>query len=208
MIRVKICGLNDAAGFDAVITAGADWLGFNFFPPSPRFVTPRQAASLSQRSPGGALRVGLFVDPALAEIDRVLEAVPLDILQIYGAMPIPDEIRSTFGLPVWRARGIASQADLPADMGGADAWLLESKPPPQATRPGGNAATFDWSVMAGWKAPGPWLLAGGLTPENVAGAVQATGATAVDVSSGVESRRGVKDPARIKDFIARAKAAA
>ncbi len=208
MIQVKVCGLNDAAGFDAVITAGADWLGFNFFPVSPRFVTPQQAASLSQRSPGGALRVGLFVDPALADIDRALGAIRLDILQIYGAVPILEEIRSKFALPVWRARGIARQADLPADAGGADAWLLEAKPPPQATRPGGNAETFDWSVMAGWKPPGPWLLAGGLTPANVAEAIQTTGATAVDVASGVESSRGVKDPARIRDFIARAKAAA
>lgn len=207
MIRVKICGLADAAGFDAAIEAGADWVAFNFFPDSPRFVTAEQAAALSARSPGGALRVGLFVEPTIADIESVLGGVAVNILQIYGAQAALPEIRRHFGLPVWRARGIAAAADLPVDTGGADAWLLEAKPPPAATRPGGNAVSFDWSVLAGWQAPGPWLLAGGLTPENVVEAIKITGATAVDVSSGVESRRGVKDPARIRDFIARAKTA-
>ena len=208
MIQVKICGLSDAAGFDAAIAAGADWVGFVFFPASPRFVTVEQAASLSARSPGGAPRVGLFVEPTLDDIDRVLGEVRLDVLQVYGSVSALPAIRACFELPLWRARGIASAADLPTDRGGADAWLLEAKPPPQSTRPGGNAVSLDWSVLSGWQAPGQWLLAGGLTPENVAEAVHVTEATAVDVSSGVESRRGVKDPVRIRDFIARAKAAA
>ena len=205
-VRVKICGINDPAAFDAAIEAGADWLGFNFFPPSPRYVTPAQAAALSARHPAGPPRVGLFVDPTPAAIGDVLATMRLDILQLYGAIDVP-ALRARFGLSMWRPIGIDSATDLPRDAGGADALLLEAKPPPDATRPGGNAAVFDWSLLRGWTAPAPWILAGGLTPDNVAAAVHATGATAVDVSSGVERSRGVKDPALIRAFIANARAA-
>ncbi len=207
MIRVKICGLNDPAGFDAAVQAGADWLGFVFFPPSPRFVTAEQAAGLSARQPGGPPRVGLFVDPTEDAIAAVLREMPLDILQLYGRLPDLTALRARFGLPIWRAIGIETQTDLPIDNREADCLLLEAKPPPAATRPGGNAARFDWSVMHGWTAPCPWVLAGGLTPANVAEAIRATGATAVDVSSGVERAKGVKDPAAIRAFIAEARAA-
>jgi phosphoribosylanthranilate isomerase len=204
MTRVKICGLNDPVGFDAAIEAGADWIGFNFFPASPRYVTPDQAAALSDRHPSGPPRVGLFVDPTEAQIVAVLGSVKLDALQLYGAIDA-SALRARFGLPVWRAVGIASNADLPVDDRDADVLLLESKAPPAATRPGGNALTFDWSVLRGWQPPTPWLLAGGLTPDNVAEAVRITGAPAVDVSSGVERSRGVKDPALIRAFIAAAR---
>jgi phosphoribosylanthranilate isomerase len=203
--RVKICGITSPDAFDAAIDAGADWLGFVFFPPSPRFVTPAAAAALSARHPAGPPRVGLFVDPTAAAIAGVLATMPLDILQIYGAVDAP-ALRTRFGLTVWRAVGIAAATDLPRDSGDADALVLEAKPPPDATRPGGNAAAFDWSLLRGWASPAPWILAGGLTPDNVAQAIDATGATAVDVSSGVESMRGVKDPGLIRTFIANARA--
>jgi phosphoribosylanthranilate isomerase len=200
-VRVKICGINGAAALDTAVAAGADYVGLVFFPPSPRFVTPAQAAALSARHPGGPQRVGLFVAPTAETIAAALDAVRLDVLQVYGAIDIPG-LRARFGLPVWHGIGIDTAADLPRDSGGADALVLEAKPPPAATRPGGNAVRFDWSLLRGWNAPAPWVLAGGLTPDNVAAAIQATGARMVDVSSGVEHARGVKDPALIRAFIA------
>jgi len=205
-VRVKICGINNPEAFDAALAAGADWIGFNFFPPSPRYVSPSQAAALSARAAGGPPRVGLFVDPTPEAIATVLDTVRLDALQLYGAMDLP-ALRARFGLPLWRPVGIASADDVPAVSDGADVLLLEAQPPPQATRPGGNARTFDWSLLRGWTAPAPWILAGGLTPENVADAIHATAAPAVDVSSGVEKARGVKDPELIHAFIASARAA-
>lgn len=207
MTRVKICGINDPVAFDTAVEAGADWVGFNFFPPSPRYVSPELAAGLSRRIAGGPQRVGLFVEPTVTAIARVLDTVPLDILQIYGALQTLAAIKDRFGLPVWRAVGINSTADLPSDPLGADRLLIEAKPPAGATRPGGNATTFDWSLLKGWSAPAPWMLAGGLTPDTVAIAIRQTGAEAVDVSSGVESRKGVKDPALIRAFVAAAQGA-
>jgi phosphoribosylanthranilate isomerase len=208
MTGVKICGINGPAAFDAAVEAGADWVGFVFFPPSPRFVTPQAAAALSGRVAGGPARVGLFVEPDLAAIARVLDTVELDVLQIYGALDGLATIRTRFGLPIWRAVGINSVADLPTETLGADWVLLEAKAPVGATRPGGNATTFDWSVLLGWAAPAPWVLAGGLTVDNVATAIRETGAEVVDVSSGVESSRGVKDVGLIRAFVASAKAVA
>lgn len=206
-VRVKICGINDPVAFDTAIEAGADWIGFNFFPPSPRYVSADQAATLSARSPGGPLRVGLFVNPTETAIAGVLDAMPLDILQLYGRIDDPSGLRQRFGLPLWRAVGIETEADLPQTTLGADALLLEAKAPPRATRPGGNATRFDWSLLKGWRGPLPWLLAGGLTPDNVADAIRMTGARAVDVSSGVERAPGVKDPGLIRAFIVRARQA-
>jgi phosphoribosylanthranilate isomerase len=135
----------------------------------------------------------------------VLDTVKLDILQIYGVQNDLPAIKTRFGLPIWRAVGIHTAADLPTAPENADRLLLEAKPPAGATRPGGNATTFDWSLLQGWSAPAPWILAGGLTPDNVATAIQETGAKAVDVSSGVESSKGVKDTNLIRSFIAAAK---
>lgn len=208
MIKVKICGINSAAALDTAVAAGADWVGFVFFPPSPRYVIPEAAASLSARHKDGPPRVGLFVNPTLEMIADVLGTVRLEALQIYGAGDDLAAIRSRFKLPVWRPVGICSGADLPTATQHADRLLLEAKPPESATRPGGNATTFDWSILRGWEAPVPWLLAGGLTPGNVAGAIRETGAKAVDVSSGVETSRGVKNPTLIEAFIAAAKFAA
>jgi phosphoribosylanthranilate isomerase len=205
-VRVKICGITDAAALDAAIGAGADWVGFNFFPPSPRFVTPMEAAALSARHPGKTGRVGLFVDPEPAAIEAALAALPLDALQLYTSASRAAELRVRFGVPVWLAVGIAGPEDLPRAAEGADVLLLEAKPPKDATRPGGNARRFDWSALSGWRAPAPWMLAGGLDPDNVAAAIAATGAPAVDVSSGVEIAPGRKDPALIRRFIESARA--
>ncbi len=203
-IGVKICGITTEAGMDAAVAAGADWVGLNFFPASPRHVTPAQAASLAAR-PGVPIRVGLFVKATDAEIAAVLEAVPLDILQVYDDAPRAAAIRARFSRPVWRAVGVATEADLPREAGGVDGFVIEAKAPPGATRPGGNAVSFDWPILAGWHAPAPWLLAGGLAPGNVAEAIRATGATAVDVASGVEREKGVKDPALVAAFVQAAK---
>ncbi|MGH7056280.1 MAG: phosphoribosylanthranilate isomerase [Acetobacteraceae bacterium] len=200
-VKVKVCGITDEAGFDAAITAGADWIGFVFFPPSPRFVTPERAAAIASRNIGGPPRVGLFVDPSDDAIAASLDALTLDILQIYAPAPRVASLRRRFGRPVWRPVGVAQPADLPQNAEGCDALLIEARPPAEATRPGGNARRFDWSILAGWKAPAPWLLGGGLNPGNVAAAIAASGAPAVDVSSGVERRPGRKDPALIGAFV-------
>ena len=205
MVRVKICGINDAASFDTAVEAGADWLGFVFFPASPRYVTPKAAAALLARVTAGPPCVGLFVEPTVAMIAQVLDTVELGALQIYGAANDLITIRQRFGLPVWPAIAIGGSADLPVGPMNADQLVLEAKPPPDATRPGGNATTFDWQLLRGWKSPVPWILAGGLTPRNVVQAIQVTGTTAVDVSSGVESSKGVKDPALIRAFITAAR---
>ena len=131
----------------------------------------------------------------------------LDVLQVVASPARAAELRGRFGRAVWRAVGVQHAADLPHAMDGADALLLDAKAPPGATRPGGNAITFDWAILRPWPAPGPWLLAGGLTPGNVADAVTQTGALAVDVSSGVELSPGVKDPDLIAAFISAARGA-
>ena len=199
-VAVKICGVNSPAAFDAAVEAGADWIGFVFFPASPRYITPDQAATLSARHNGGPRRVGLFVRPTEADIHAATAALGLDALQLYGPVD-PVAMRQRFGLPIWRPVPVSGTADLPVTDLGANRLLLESKAPADATRPGGNAVTFDWSVLDGWVAPCPWMLAGGLTPANVAQAVRTAKATAVDVSSGVETAPGRKDPERIRAFI-------
>ena len=200
MARVKLCGVNSILAMDAAVEAGADWIGF-VFAPSPRCVTPDQAEALSTRHAGGPLRVGLFVDPTEADIEAALEAVPLDVLQLYAPPARAAELRDSFGVAVWRAIGVCTPADLPDGTEPIDGYVLDAKPPPGAARPGGNAVAFDWALLRGWAAPLPWLLAGGLTPENVAAAIAASGAAAVDVSSGIESAPGVKDADRIARFV-------
>jgi phosphoribosylanthranilate isomerase len=203
--QVKICGVNAPDALRAAAEAGADWVGFVFFPPSPRALTPEQAAALSASYEGGPTRVGLFVDPADEDVEAVLAKVPLQVLQVHSVSAARAEaLRVRFGLPVWRAVGIERGADLPTAER-VDGLLLDAKAPPGADLPGGNAQPFDWSVLRGWTAPLPWLLAGGLTPENVAEAIRISGAPAVDVSSGVETARGLKDPSRIRAFITAAK---
>lgn len=208
MTLVKICGINSPEALDAAVDAGADYIGFVFFPPSPRAVTPSQAAALSAHRLGRPARVGLFVDPTDDDIAGALAALPLDVLQVHGTAERAAELRMRFGTPVWAVAGIGDPTDLPAVAAGVDGLLLDAKAPPGAVLPGGNARVFDWSMLRGWAAPAPWLLAGGLTPGNVAEAVRISGAPAVDVSSGVERSRGLKDAGLIQAFVRNAKAAA
>ncbi|WP_313350788.1 phosphoribosylanthranilate isomerase [Paracoccus sp. (in: a-proteobacteria)] len=208
-VSVKICGLTEATGLSAAVEAGARYVGFVFFPRSPRNVTPETAAGLAVQVPLGVAKVGLFVNPDDAALEAVLSRVPLDIIQLHGSES-PDrvaEVKSRFGLPVMKAVGISEPQDLDAlwDYGlVADMLLIDAKPPQNATLPGGNGLAFDWRLLAGRQILKPWLLAGGLTPANVAEAIRLTRAPGVDVSSGVESAPGIKDPARVRDFIARA----
>jgi phosphoribosylanthranilate isomerase len=200
--RVKICGINSEAAFDVAVELQVDFVGFVFFQGSPRHVTARQAAGLSGRHEGGPLRVGLFVEPSNRQIQAVLDAMSLDGLQIYASEQRCREIRGRFGLRVGRAIGVACAEDLPEAALGLDCLVVEAKPPPGATRPGGNATSLDWRITKDWKAPVPWLLAGGLTADNVASAIAQSHAPGVDVSSGVESLPGVKSPALIRRFVA------
>jgi phosphoribosylanthranilate isomerase len=209
-VLVKICGIRDAAALDAARQAGADMVGFVFFPPSPRAVTANQAGMLARSYRNGPQRVGLFVDPDDAMLAATLAEVPLDILQLQGheTPARAGDIRARFGKPVMKALGIASKEDLahlPEYADQVDYFLLDARPPPGSALPGGNALAFDWALMKGEKPPRPWLLAGGLTPANVVQAITTSGAPGVDVSSGVERTRGVKDPAAIAAFIAAAK---
>jgi phosphoribosylanthranilate isomerase len=198
---VKICGINAPAAFDAAVAAGADYLGFVFYPPSPRYVTAQVAAALSARAVGGPRRVGLFVAPALDEVRAVLDAVRLDAVQVYAPAAAIAALRAALPVPVWRQAGIATADDLPgADE--ADGFVLEAKPPAGATRPGGNAVLADWAMLSRFNTARPWLVAGGLTAGNVGEALARTGAPGADVSSGVETAPGVKDAGLIAAFCA------
>jgi phosphoribosylanthranilate isomerase len=205
-VEVKICGITDEEAMDAAIEAGADYVGLVFFPPSPRNVTPDRAAELVEFTPGDVSKVGLFVDPDDATLDAVLTRVRLDLLQLHGA-ETPERveaIRLEYGLPVMKVLSVSVAEDLAAAepyLAVADRLLFDAKPPKGALLPGGNAVSFDWSILTGRKWGLPWMLAGGLTPANVAEAVRISGAPCVDVSSGVESAPGVKDAEKIQAFI-------
>ncbi|MDO5622965.1 MAG: phosphoribosylanthranilate isomerase [Paracoccus sp. (in: a-proteobacteria)] len=209
MAQVKICGLREAAHVDAAVQAGARYLGFVFFPKSPRAVTPDQAAALGAEVPPGVARVGLFVNPDDTLLKDTLAVAPLDLIQLHGSESPARvaEVRALTGLPVIKAVGIAAPPDLEQlwDYGlVADMLLVDAKAPPGADLPGGNGLAFDWRLLAGRRLLKPWLLAGGLTPHNVAEAIRLTGAPGVDVSSGVETAPGHKDAGLIRDFIAAA----
>ncbi|MCP1167552.1 phosphoribosylanthranilate isomerase [Limimaricola litoreus] len=205
-VSVKICGLSDKAGLEAAVAAGARYVGFVFFAKSPRAVTVEQAAALALEVPMGIAKVALVVDADDATLDEIVGAVPLDMLQLHGR-ETPErvaEIRARYGLPVMKAVGVATEADLAAldsYAAVADQILVDAKAPAGAVLPGGNGLAFDWRLIAGRRWPVPWMLAGGLTPDNLAEAVEKTGARQVDVSSGVESAPGTKDAARIAAFL-------
>jgi phosphoribosylanthranilate isomerase len=211
-VDVKICGINDEDSMDAAIEAGADYVGLVFFPPSPRAVTPERAAELVEFAPGDVSKVGLFVDPDDATLDRVLTRVRLDLLQLHGheSPERIEAIRLEYGLPVMKVIPVAAAEDLAAAepyLAVTDRLLFDAKPPKGAVLPGGNAVSFDWSILTGRKWGVPWMLAGGLTFANVAEAIRISGAPAVDVSSGVESAPGVKDADKIRAFIQAVRAA-
>ncbi len=207
---IKICGLSTPGSLDAAIAARADHAGFVFYPPSPRFVSLSDAAALSARAEGRIGRVGLFVDAGDAEIAAALAAVRLDAVQLHGK-ETPEravQVRREFGLPVWKALSIASKDDVlraNAYAAATDLILFDAKTP-EGTLPGGMGLSFDWSLVANWKGPLGWGLAGGLAPGNVAEAVRLTGAPLIDTSSGVESAPGVKDSGKIAAFCKAARA--
>ena len=207
MARVKICGLKDPDLVGFAAREGADWIGFTFVDASPRRVTPAAAASLLMQV-GKAVPVALLVDPSDAEIDAVTD-IGIRVLQLHGS-ETPQrlaDIKARTGCEVWKALGVSTRVhldDARAYMA-ADRLLIDAKPPEGATRTGGHGQPFDWSILDGWQAPVPWMLAGGLTPETVATAIAATGAPAVDVSTGVERIRGLKDRELVRAFIRAAK---
>ncbi|MFN6953058.1 MAG: phosphoribosylanthranilate isomerase [Albidovulum sp.] len=211
-VRVKICGLKEPAHVAAAVEAGAGYLGFVFFPRSPRHLTIPAAASLAADVPPGVAKVALTVNATDAELDSITGAVAVDMLQLHGA-ETPErvaEIRARYGLPVMKAVGIAEEADLaliPTYGKVADQLLIDARPPKGASLPGGNGLAFDWRLVARKYWPCPWMLAGGLTPDNVAEAIALTGARQVDVSSGVERAPGVKDESLIRAFVAAAQGA-
>jgi phosphoribosylanthranilate isomerase len=200
-VRVKICGVNSPAAFDAAAEASADWIGFVFHPASPRYISPARAALLSGRFPGGPARVGLFVDPGQDELARATDALKLHALQVYASVERIARIRAMVNIPVWRPIAVRTAADLPDDGGVAAALVVEPPKPEGAILPGGNGISLGWRMLRGWHPAATWLLAGGLRPDNVTQALRDSGATAVDVSSGVETAPGVKDPALIAAFI-------
>ncbi|WP_170385210.1 phosphoribosylanthranilate isomerase [Ruegeria atlantica] len=206
-ISVKICGLTAPEHVRAAVDAGARYVGFVFFPKSPRHLEIQTAADLSHLVPAGVAKVALTVNASDEDLDRITAAVPLDMLQLHGKES-PErvaDVRDRFGLPVMKAVGVAEAEDLAAiDLYSevADQLLIDAKPPRNSELPGGNGLAFDWRLLAGrkyWRRP--WMLAGGLTPDNVAEAMRMTGARQVDVSSGVESAPGVKDVDLIQAFI-------
>jgi len=208
-VRVKICGLRTADDVRAAADAGATYVGFVFFPKSPRNVTVAEARDLAADVPVGIAKVALVVNADDALLDAITEQVAIDILQLHGS-ETPErvaEIRSRYGLPVMKAVGVADASDLSTldDYAKvADQILVDAKPPKDADLPGGNGLSFDWRLIAGRRWPVPWMLAGGLDASNVAEAVALTGARQVDVSSGVEAAPGQKDAAEIAAFVAAA----
>lgn len=213
-VHVKICGLSSAEGIQATAAAGATYMGFVFYPPSPRAVTPDQAARLAGFVPPSITKVALLVDAPDRLISEVISAVNPDLLQLHGKETPARvaEIKRRFGCAVMKAVAIGDADDV-AQAGIyetiADLLLFDAKPPKSMANalPGGNALAFDWALIASRKTAIPWMLSGGLTPDNVAKAIRVTGARMVDVSSGVEDAPGVKNPALIKAFVKAAQSA-
>ena len=209
-IMVKICGLTRPEDVAAVAAAGAHYAGFVFYARSPRAVGVDLARDLALAAPVGLAKVALLVDAEDAALDAVVARVPLDMLQLHGHES-PErvaEIRARYGLPVMKAVGVARAEDLPqldAYARVADQILVDAKAPKDAALPGGNGLAFDWRLIAGRRWPVPWMLAGGLAPQNVAQAVAMTGTRQLDVSSGVETAPGQKSADLIRAFVAAAR---
>lgn len=209
-ISVKICGLTSIDAVDATVSAGADFMGLVFFPPSPRNIDIDHAASLASHAAQRIQRVGLFVDPDDALLSSVLSRVDLDFLQLQGS-ETPEraaDIKARFNRKCIKALPIGTAQDLDAAAqyeAVVDYFLFDAKPPKGADRPGGNGEAFDWTLLAGRSWSKPWMLAGGLTEANVATALRISGAHTVDTSSSVETAPGIKDAAKIKRFVEAAK---
>jgi len=205
-VAVKICGLGTTEAVTAAVDGGAAMVGFVFFDRSPRAITADQLGGLVAGVPGTIIRVGLFVDAVEADINAAVATGGLDMLQLHGS-ETPDDVarlKRRFGLPVMKAVGVSGPRDL--DIARTyepvvDRLLFDARPPKGASRPGGNALAFDWQVIKGATWAVPWLLAGGINVENLAEAVQISGATMVDVSSGVEVAPGVKSVVKIRHFL-------
>ncbi len=212
-VAVKICGLNSIEAVAAAVAGGAQFTGFVFYPPSPRHLTPEQAAPLVRSVAPGITRVGVFVDPDDTLLDAVLAKAPFDMLQFHGS-ETPDRIgaiKRRYGRKTMKAIKVASELDLQQAkefFAVADWLMFDTKAPKdmQNALPGGNALAFDWDLLRRRSWPLPWMLSGGLNVDNLAEAVKTSRAETVDVSSGVERRPGEKDPDKIRAFLARAQA--
>lgn len=211
-MQVKICGLSTPESVDTAVNAGAHYLGFVFFPKSPRHVGYAHVAQLVKSVPNHVTTIALTVNADNAMLDALLSDVSINCLQLHGAETPARvaEVKARYGLPIIKAVGVADATDLAQLEKYAqvcDQLLVDAKPPKGYDLPGGNGLAFDWRLIVDREWSVPWLLAGGLTPDNVAEAVRLTGATQVDVSSGVESAPGVKDLDKIAAFIRAAKGA-
>jgi phosphoribosylanthranilate isomerase len=211
-LTVKICGLSTHSSVATAVEAGADMVGFMFFPKSPRHVSHTIAAALAEGARGRAVITAVTVDPDDAAISEIVDKLKPDLLQLHGRETLERvaEIRAKFGVPVMKVIGIAKPDDLDAvaSYSAADRILLDTKPPPGAALPGGNGVSFDWRMLAGFVAGVPLMLSGGLDTENVGEAIRVARPSGVDVSSGVESAPGLKDEAKIRAFIRAARLAA
>jgi phosphoribosylanthranilate isomerase len=208
---VKICGLSTRETLDVALQAGADMVGFVFFPASPRHIGLNMAADLGRQARGRALKVALTVDADDATLANIVEALQPDILQLHGKETVARlrDIKQTFGLQVMKAIAVETVADLvslPGYAAVADRILFDARAPKEATRPGGLGAVFDWHVLENLDLKRPFMVSGGLHAGNVAEAVRVSRAGGVDVSSGVEGAPGVKDPEMIRAFIRAARA--
>tara|TARA_R110000796_G_scaffold16484_2_gene51232 strand:+ start:15764 stop:16399 length:636 start_codon:yes stop_codon:yes gene_type:complete len=208
---VKICGINSEDALIAAMSAGADALGYVFFPPSPRHISLKGATTLTKQVPNSILKVGLFVEAGDEALQTAIEAGNLDVIQLHGKES-PErvtEVKQRFGLKVMKAISVSTADDIDkaqSDYDGiADFLLFDAKPPKDSVLPGGNAVSFDWTLLTGRHFKSDWMLAGGLNPDNVAEAIKISGAPWADVSSGVEKTKGVKDARKIADFIHAAK---
>jgi len=206
--QAKICGINSRDAVQESIDGGADFVGLVFYPRSPRAVTAIEAAQLVHGIPDHVGKIGLFVDLGDDMITTILSQVSLDLLQLHGAETPArvQEIRQLTNIPVIKAIRVATERDITeanSYVDVADRILFDAKAPPdmKGALPGGNAVTFDWNLLAGRKWPCPWMLSGGLHAGNVASAIATSGTPSVDVSSGVESSPGIKDSARIREFL-------
>ena len=209
-VAVKICGLNGTEAIDAAVAAGAAYGGLVFHPNSPRNLALERARVLADHMRGRLKIVALIADRDDAAIEALANAVQPEFLQLHGQESARRTayIRGKFRLPVIKALAVAEASDLNAAAeyeDAADMMMFDARPPKGAMRPGGHGASFDWKILAGQRFTKPWFLAGGLSPDNVARAIQLSGASLVDVSSGVESAPGVKDVQRIRDFLLAAK---